>query len=58
MNAVKEEIAKITNPEKLTGTLDDAMVGTDIFIGVSIANILTKEHIDSMNQGSNCFCIG
>ncbi|MEK4285089.1 NAD(P)-dependent malic enzyme [Ureibacillus sp. FSL K6-0165] len=57
MNAVKEEIAKITNPEKLTGTLDDAMVGTDIFIGVSIANILTKEHIDSMNQDPIVFAL-
>ncbi|MBB5147631.1 MULTISPECIES: NAD(P)-dependent malic enzyme [Ureibacillus] len=57
MNAVKEEIAKITNPEKLTGTLDDAMVGTDIFIGVSIANILTKEHIDSMNRDPIVFAL-
>ena len=57
MNAVKEEIAKITNPEKLTGTLDDAMVGTDIFIGVSVANILTKEHIDSMNRDPIVFAL-
>ena len=45
MNPTKEEIAKITNPNGLTGSLQDAMAGADVFIGVSAANILTKEHI-------------
>ncbi|QBK25890.1 NAD(P)-dependent malic enzyme [Ureibacillus thermophilus] len=57
MNAIKEETAKISNPEKLKGTLDDAIVGADIFIGVSVANILTKEHIDSMKRDPIVFAL-
>ncbi|MFC5540760.1 MAG: malic enzyme-like NAD(P)-binding protein [Bacilli bacterium] len=57
MNPVKEEIARISNPEKLKGTLDDAIVGADIFIGVSVANILTKAHIDSMKRDPIVFAL-
>lgn len=57
MNSVKERIAKISNAEKLTGNLDDALVGADIFIGVSVANILTKAHIDSMNDNPIIFAL-
>lgn len=49
MNPTKHEIADITNPEGLTGSLQDAMVGADVFIGVSVANLLTKELIACMN---------
>lgn len=57
MNSAKERIAKISNPEKLKGSLDVALVGADIFIGVSVANILTKEHIDSMNDDPIIFAL-
>lgn len=57
MNPIKDEIAKISNPEKLTGTLDDAIQGADIFIGVSVANILTKEHIEAMNRDPIVFAL-
>lgn len=57
MNSVKERIAKISNPNKLTGNLDEALVGADIFIGVSVANILTKEHIDAMNNDPIIFAL-
>ena len=49
MNATKDEIAEITNPNDLTGSLQIAMTDADIFIGVSAANLLTKELIDSMS---------
>lgn len=50
MNSTKHEIAAITNREKVTGSLADAMKGSDIFIGVSVANLLTKELISLMNE--------
>jgi malate dehydrogenase (oxaloacetate-decarboxylating) len=37
MNPYKEEMAKVTNKNKLKGTLADAMKGADVFIGVSVA---------------------
>lgn len=49
MNSVKESIASTTNPFGLKGTLQDAIEGSDVFIGVSVANLLTKDMIDSMN---------
>lgn len=48
MNPVKEQVANLSNPDQLHGTLDDALVGADVFIGVSAANILTEKHIKSM----------
>ncbi len=50
MNPIKHKIARQTNRELLQGTLQDAMKGSDIFIGVSVANLLTKPLIDSMNE--------
>lgn len=50
MNPTKHEIANVTNPYGLTGSLEDAMTGADVFIGVSVANLLTKELIASMND--------
>ncbi len=49
------EISKITNREKKTGTLSDALVGADIFIGVSAPNILNEEMIKSMNDDAIVF---
>jgi len=48
MNPAKEEMAKITNKELLKGTLADAIVGADVFIGLSIAGVLSKEMVRSM----------
>lgn len=57
MNSTKEEIAQITNPLGLKGSLQIAMTGADVFIGVSAANILTKEHIDCMNSDPIIFAL-
>lgn len=57
MNAVKEEIAKITNKNNEQGTLEQALKGADIFIGVSIANLLTKDMIQSMNADPIVFAL-
>ncbi|MFJ7934637.1 NADP-dependent malic enzyme [Sporosarcina sp. NPDC096371] len=50
MNPMKHEIADMTNPQGLTGSLQEAMTGSDVFIGVSVANLLTKELIECMND--------
>lgn len=57
MNAIKNEIAQITNKERLSGKLADAMVGADVFIGVSTAGIVTKEMVQSMNSDPIIFAM-
>lgn len=49
MNPVKEEMAKVTNPNRKQGTLKDVIEGADIFIGVSAPNSLTQDMVRSMN---------
>ena len=49
LNASKEEIAKVTNRGMTKGSLKEAVVGTDIFIGVSAPGVLTPEMIKTMN---------
>ena len=50
-NPAKAEMAKITNPEGMTGKLADSMAGADVFIGVSAPHVVTKEMIGSMAAG-------
>ena len=49
MNPYKEEIAKMTNKNKIKGSLADAMKGADIFLGVSAPGVVTTEMVASMN---------
>lgn len=46
----QREMAKITNKEKLAGSLADAMKGADVFIGVSKGNLVSEEMVSSMNE--------
>lgn len=48
-NKIQEEIAQVTNASKVNQTLQEALVGADVFIGVSSANILTPAMIKGMN---------
>ena len=48
MNPYKRKIAEATNPRKLSGGIEEAMRGTDAFIGVSVCCALDAEHIRSM----------
>ena len=50
LNWAQKEMAQVTNLEGKNGVLADAMVGADIFIGVSAPNIVTKEMVSSMNK--------
>ncbi|BDH61443.1 putative NAD-dependent malic enzyme 4 [Lysinibacillus sp. PLM2] len=57
MNPIKEKIALSTNPENLRGGLFDALQGADVFIGVSVANLLTEDHIKAMNEDPIVFAL-
>ena len=48
----KKEIARITNPRRIRGILQDALVNADIFIGVSGPNMLKIEDVKTMNKDS------
>ncbi len=52
LNPAQAEMARVTNRQKKTGTLRDAMAGADIFIGVSAPGIVTEDMVRSMNQGA------
>lgn len=54
-----KELLEITNPDDFIGddTLASALVGADVFIGVSVANIVTKEMVASMNKDPFIFAM-
>ena len=49
------ELATLTNPEKLTGSLKDALVGADVFLGFSAPGIVTSEMVSTMNKDAIIF---
>ena len=55
MNPAQAEMAAITNPEKFSGKLADALQGADVFIGVSAPHIVSKDMIRSMAEGAIVF---
>lgn len=50
MNPYKEDIAKITNPKHEAGALSAVIRKADVFIGVSVANCVSKDMVRSMNK--------
>lgn len=56
-NWYKEELAELTNKDDLRGSLADAVVGADVFIGVSVANVLTPEMVKTMNKDAIIFAM-
>ena len=52
MNPSKEEIADFTNKACKKGTLAEALVGADMFVGVSSPGLLTEDMVKSMNKGA------
>lgn len=57
LTGYKTELAKLTNKEKIHGELKDALVGADVFIGVSAPNCVTEKMIKSMNNDSIIFAM-
>jgi len=46
-----------SNPSNFTGNISEAMVGADVFIGVSAPNVLTESDVASMAKGSIVFAL-
>jgi len=57
LNWMQQEMLSYTNLKERQGTLADALVGADIFIGVSAPNIVTSEMVASMNKDSIIFAM-
>ena len=57
MNPVKAEMARITNKERRTGKLADALVGADAFIGLSVPKAVTPEMVRTMAKDSIVFAM-
>ena len=55
MNPVKDEMAKVTNLAKKSGSLADMLVGADVFIGVSAPGAVTTEMVKTMNKDAVVF---
>jgi malate dehydrogenase (oxaloacetate-decarboxylating) len=57
MNEAKQWFAENTNPQRLRGTLSDAMEGADFFLGLSAPNILTVDDLKKMNRDPIVFAM-
>jgi len=57
MNPVKEEMAKVTNRKMIKGALADAIVGADVFLGLSVAGALKPEMVKTMASDSIIFAM-
>ena len=52
LDSSKQEILSLTNKHRQSGSLADAMKGSDIFIGVSAPEVVNKDMVSSMNDKS------
>ncbi|MCR5581673.1 MAG: NAD-dependent malic enzyme [Pseudobutyrivibrio sp.] len=57
LNWMQQEMTKVTNLKGAKGTLADALVGADIFVGVSAPGIVSKEMVASMAKDSILFAM-
>lgn len=57
LNPFKQEMAKISNREKKSGSLEDVIAGADVFIGVSAPGIVTEAMVKSMNPSPIIFAM-
>ena len=57
LNWMQKEMMEVTNPEGKSGTLADAFIGADIFVGVSAPNIVSEEMVASMNKDAILFAM-
>ncbi|MDF9760193.1 MULTISPECIES: NADP-dependent malic enzyme [Peribacillus] len=57
MNDIKEQVAKVTNRNKISGPLEAVIQDADVFVGVSAAGALTKEMVSLMNKDAIIFAM-
>jgi malate dehydrogenase (oxaloacetate-decarboxylating) len=57
LNESKRWFSENTNPDGRTGDLSDAVAGADLFLGLSVPDVLTIEHVESMNPDPIIFAM-
>ncbi|MFP4401692.1 MAG: NADP-dependent malic enzyme [Candidatus Nanoarchaeia archaeon] len=57
LNSTKQALLEISNSQDESGSVFDVMKQSDVFVGVSVGNLLKKEHIDSMNEKPAIFAM-
>lgn len=57
MNEAQVEIAKVTNREMESGSLEEVIKGKDVFIGVSGPNVLNADMVGTMNSDAIIFAM-
>jgi malate dehydrogenase (oxaloacetate-decarboxylating) len=57
LNPSKQWFAEHTNPEGRTGDLSDAIAGADLFLGLSVPNVISVEDLDKMNEDPIVFAM-
>ncbi|OWY23145.1 NADP-dependent malic enzyme [Sphingobacteriales bacterium UPWRP_1] len=57
LNGIKQEVLRYTNPYNETGSLQDALHNADVFIGVSVGNLLTPADIRLMADNAVVFAL-
>lgn len=57
MNDAKKLLVQTTNPENIKGSLADALIGADVFIGVSTSDVVKPDMVKTMNKDSILFAM-
>lgn len=57
LNDEKKDLLRYTNRPKIAGTVHDAIRGADVFVGVSVGNLLTADDIRTMNDDAIIFAM-
>jgi len=57
LGSYKQALAEVTNKENVQGDLAQAIKGSDVFIGASVAGVLTKAMVESMNSQPIIFAL-
>lgn len=57
LNEIQSDMARITNRNFERGTLEEVIAGKDVFIGLSVENVLTKDMVKTMNKDSIIFAL-
>lgn len=57
LDSHKRALLKLTNLGGVDGRLEDALIGADVFIGVSKAGVVTREHVQSMAEHAVVFAL-
>lgn len=57
LNNAKKEILKYSNPNNVAGSIQDVMKDADVFIGVSVGNLISSEDVSKMAKDAIIFAL-